>query len=148
MFFSKKVYNASKTRFEFINLTHDIKLALQESGAKKGLINILSTLGTVGITLLEDDEYIKKNLVQSVQFDPLKNLTEDEMPLPSQTEKLKRRSGAGASEGHVMASRLGTSLTIPFQDSKLLISPFSHCFAIDFDSTTGRREFVISIQGE
>ena len=138
MFFTQKAYLNAKGGPAIFNITHDVKRALADSKAKKGLVMILSTQGTAGVKLIENDPALQKEMLDEVfkQFEK------------TGAEDPKRKSLTGANCFHKMAASVGLSLTVAFDGGRLLTSAFHDIVGFDFEPKPGRREFVITILGE
>jgi len=119
------------------NLTHDVKRCIEESQISAGQLNVLSTRGTCGVILLEKDEDIQKELLAYL----------DGQFAESSQDDVGRRSHTGANCFHHRATLVGLSLTLSFEQGRLLSSPFQEVYAIDFDPKPGRREFIITAVG-
>jgi thiamine phosphate synthase YjbQ (UPF0047 family) len=116
-------------------LTQDLKRAIAESKSSQGLINVVSTQATTSLILLENDDNIKKELLEQ-----LKGLFWE---IPE--KKVVRRSASGADKYHLMAAQTGLTLTLPFAEGRLLTNPQHEVFALDFEPRAGRREFVVAV---
>ena len=119
-------------------LTHDIKRAILDSGAQSGHVNILSTQGAVGVTLMDAHKELHNNYMNSLV----------ELFAEAQESSKPKRSGAGSDRFHMMAQAVGLSLTVPFEGGRIISNPAHEIFAFDFEPKAGRREFIITIVGE
>lgn len=138
MFYLHKAYLNSRGGHAPLIITHDVKRSLADSKILNGHVGILSTLGTVAVTLIENDPLIQKALIELVQKQFEGGLE----------DKVARRSGTGALNYHLMAQKIGLNVVLPVGDGKLLSSPFHDIVALDFEPKPGRREFVITISGD
>ncbi len=116
-------------------LTHDVKKALATQTGKSGLAHIVSMGATTAVGLFENDPEVLAPLQQSIfalfqaHIKPAAN----------------RRSGLSAPAYHQMAGLMRLEVTVPFENGKLLTSPFQDVMALDFEPKPGRREFIITI---
>lgn len=138
MFFTRKAYLNARGGPAVLVLTHDVKRCLDESKARKGQINILSTQGTTSVTLMENDRELQREYLQYIQG----------QFQGASRQGLSRRSRTGANCYHHMAAMVGLSLTLAFENGRLLMSPFHEILALDFEPRAGRREFVLTLLGE
>lgn len=120
-------------------LSHDVKRAIADSKAGSGLAHVLSTQGTTGLMILENDPTLHK-----AAFDNMVRLFPDE---PAGAKPVSRRSFTGANCFHLRASAAGLSVIVPFESGRLLMSPFHEIVVFDFEPKSGRREFIISVLG-
>lgn len=138
VFFTFKAYLNGKDLAQTAVLTHDVKRALLESGAKSGHINIVSTSSSVGVSLMDSKSGASEALLRSLveQFskqDQDDEITSDDVdPLVCQG----------------LAALVGLSLTVPFEAGRMSCHPNHDIFAFDFEPKAGRREFVITIIGD
>lgn len=116
-------------------LTHDVKKALATQTGKSGLVHVVSMGATTAVGLFENDPEILGPLQQSI-FALFQSHIK---PATS------RRSGLSGPAYHLMAGFMRLAVTVPFENGKLLTSPFQDVMALDFEPKPGRREFVITI---
>lgn len=138
MFYLHRAYFNARGDHAPLIITHDVKRGLADSKISRGHVNVLSTQGTVAVTLIENDVKIQKALIELIQKQFEGGLD----------DKGARRSGTGASNFHLMAQQVGLSVVLPVSDGKLLSSPFHDIVALDFEPKPGRREFLITISGD
>lgn len=120
-----------------LNLTHDVKRCIADSKMTGGQINVISTGGSTGVVILEQDEKLCQEYLKYVEtlFDG------------SSKDGVSRRSRTGANCFHHRAAFVGLSLTVSFEQGRLLTSPFHEIYALDFEPAAGRREFVMTVVG-
>jgi thiamine phosphate synthase YjbQ (UPF0047 family) len=138
VFYTHKAYLNAKGGPATLNLTHDVKRAIVDAKVKKGLILVLSTQGTAAVKLIENDAALQKEFLDHI----LKQFETGEAGDP------KRRSHTGANCFHQMAASIGLTLSLAFDNGRLLTSAFHEIVAFDFEPKPGRREFLITILGE
>lgn len=134
----KKFYVNSKAKPETHLITVEIKRALSESQAKNGLILVLVSGGTGGVTLLENDPKIREEFLAWI----VAQAPETEGPRP------QRRSGSGRLSCHLRAALVGSSLALPVEQGCLGISPWQEVVLFDFEDREGRREFIVQVLSE
>ena len=54
----------------------------------------------------------------------------------------------GNGHSHVRASLLGPSVTVPFEDGKLLTGTWQQIVLVDFDNRPRQRQIVVQLTGE
>ena len=54
----------------------------------------------------------------------------------------------GNGHSHVRASLLGPSITVPFQDGRLLLGTWQQVVLIDFDNRPRNRDIVVQLSGD
>jgi secondary thiamine-phosphate synthase enzyme len=58
------------------------------------------------------------------------------------------RWGDDNGSSHVRAARLGPSLSVPFDDSRLLLGAWQQILLVEFDTRPRAREIVVQVLGE
>jgi secondary thiamine-phosphate synthase enzyme len=56
--------------------------------------------------------------------------------------------GDGNGHGHVRASLIGPSLTVPFQKGRLLLGTWQQIVLVDCDTRPRKRDVVVQVMGE
>ena len=135
---SRKAYLNATGEARAYLLSHDVRRVLREAKAPRGLVNILSTGATTGVSILERDEKIALKWVQHL-YAQFQGLADETVSRPSLT---------GADKYHLMAAMVGLEVTLAFEQDRLLTSLQSEIYALDFEPRPGRREFVISVLPE
>lgn len=121
----------SRQREEMTEITSEVENALRESGAKEGVCVLFTQHTTCGLTINENaDPDVKHDILLF-----LKNT------IPQFYEDF--RHFEHNSDAHLKASFFGSSLTIPFENGKLLLGRWQGIFLCEFD---GARERKISVQ--
>ncbi len=123
---------------DIIDITPQVKRVLEETKLKKGNLTIFVSGSTAGIT--------------SIEYEP--GLIKD---LPEAFEKLAPTGityhhddawGDGNGYAHVRAALLGSSFTVPFDNGNLLLGTWQQIVVIDFDNRPRRRNVVVQMIGE
>jgi secondary thiamine-phosphate synthase enzyme len=122
---------------EIVDVTARVQGVLQRHGFEEGQALVFVSGATAGLTTIE--------------YEP--GLLED---LPAAFDRIAPRGIRYAHEetwhdgnghSHVRASLLGPSLTVPFQDGRLLLGTWQQIVLIDFDNRPRRRELVVQLSG-
>lgn len=127
----KEITIKTAKRVELIEITGDVNKVLQEAGVKDGFVCIYVPHTTAGIT-------INENADPSVVMDIIDTL-----------EKIVPRSGKyrhteGNADSHVKATLVGSSVHIPFKESRMLLGTWQGIFFCEFDGPRMRR-IIVSI---
>jgi len=139
MIFLRNYYVNTTQKTDVLVVTHDVKRAVREANVPSGVVHILIPGATAGIAILEGDPKI---------YEEYKNWVEAQIPSSGGARPV-RRSGSGRNDAHIRAALVGTSLSIPLQDGKLMLGAWQEVVLFDFDdSKVGRREFTIQVMGE
>ena len=121
----------SKQREEMIDITAEVEEILRKSGAKEGILVAFSQHTTCGLT-------VNENADPDVQRDMLHCLR---TLIPQ--HGMGFRHGEENSDAHIKTTIVGTSVTIPFEDGKLLLGRWQGIYLCEFD---GARERKVAIK--
>lgn len=127
----------TKGNNDIIDITDEVTEKLVESGCKEGCINIFVSGSTGGITTVEYESGLVKDL---------KNLFDNIAPAGKDYfHNLKWHDGNGHS--HILSSLFKTSFTVPFKNGNLLLGTWQQIIFIDFDIRQRVREIIIQVIG-
>ena len=135
---TKKIRIQTKGYSDIIDITDQIEEALNHSNLKDGIVTVFIPGATAGITTIEYEDGAVTDF---------KKLWDKIIPVNSQYEH-NLRWGDGNGFSHIRASLLGPSITIPFQNSKLLRGTWQQVIVVDFDNRSRSREIIFQIMGE
>jgi len=119
----------SHQREELVEFTDDVQNNLNESGAKEGVVVLYVQHTTAGLT-------VNENADPDVPRDML-HLLRTLIP----QHGMGFHHGEENSDAHIKASLVGSSVTVPFNDGKLLLGRWQGIFLCEFDG--GRERKVI-----
>lgn len=119
----------SRQREELVEFTAQVQEKLTANGGGEGVVVLYVQHTTAGLTVNENaDPDVPRDLLHA-----LRTL------LPQ--HGMGFRHGEENSDAHIKASMVGSSVTIPFQDGKLLLGRWQGIFLCEFDG--GRERQVI-----
>lgn len=125
----------TKGNTDFINITEKVESILSKSRKKEGVVNIFTRHTTAGITIIEDEEGIKKDFkIAFEKFAPISAIYNH--------NKIQNDDNG---HSHIKSSLLGASTCIPFSDSQLILGTWQQIFLVDFDTHSRQREVVVSV---
>ncbi|HEY5885563.1 MAG TPA: secondary thiamine-phosphate synthase enzyme YjbQ [Pyrinomonadaceae bacterium] len=125
----------SHQREEMVEFTEQVQQQLKESGADEGVCFLYVQHTTAGLT-------INENADPDVPRDML-HLLRTLIP----QHGMGFRHGEENSDAHIKTSLVGSSVSVPFKDGKLLLGRWQGIFLCEFDG--GReREVVLKIISE
>ena len=126
----QKLHLSTKQSNEFVNITADVKKAVQESGVKRGLCVIHAPHTTAAITVQEGyDPDVVRDILMSL-----------ETQVPHENGY---HHAEGNSAAHIKALMTGSSQTLPIEYSTLQLGRWQAVFFCEFD---GPRERTVWIQ--
>jgi secondary thiamine-phosphate synthase enzyme len=121
----------SHQREELVEFTDQVQQKLKESGAEEGVVILYVQHTTAGLTVNENaDPDVPRDMLHA-----LRTL------IPQ--HGMDFRHGEENSDAHIKASIVGSSVTIPFKDSELMLGRWQGVFLCEFDG--GRERKVIML---
>jgi secondary thiamine-phosphate synthase enzyme len=119
---------ATSRRTEFIDITPEVKEALDQSGLREGLICVFVPHTTAGVTINEGaDPSVREDILNFLnQLIPFKG--------PYQHAE-------GNSPAHIKASLMGSSVTILVEQGRLVLGTWQAIFFCEFDGPRSRKVF-------
>ena len=120
---------SSHAREELVEFTDEVQKKLLESSATDGVCLLFVQHTTAGLTINENaDPDVPRDMLLALR----KLIPQHSMGF---------RHGEENSDAHIKTSLVGTSLTIPFQQGKLLLGRWQGIFLCEFDG--GRERQVL-----
>jgi len=134
---SEKIHLSTKGNADVIDITPKVADILSGLKIKDGIVN-LNVIGSTGA--LTTCEY-EPGLVQDISdiFDKL---------IPAGNYNHDQAWGDGNGHSHLRSSLVGPSLTLPFNDKKLILGTWQQIIFIDFDNRSRKREIFLQFVGE
>lgn len=123
---------------DLIDITSNVAGAVSDSGLSHGIVTVFVPGSTAGVTTLE---------YESGAVNDLQALVERWIP-SNAPYRHNERWGDGNGFSHVRAAMMGPSLTVPFQDSELLLGTWQQIVLADFDNGPRQRTIILQILGE
>ncbi|MCX6372607.1 MAG: secondary thiamine-phosphate synthase enzyme YjbQ [Actinobacteria bacterium] len=121
----------TRERVVFVDVTTQVAAAATESGVTDGVVVVYVPHTTAGVT-------INENADPSVRAD-MKLALERLVP-----ESLMFTHAEGNADAHVKASLMGSSVTVPLADGRLLLGIWQGVYFAEFDGPR-RRHVVVSV---
>jgi secondary thiamine-phosphate synthase enzyme len=135
---TKRIRLHTKGSCDIVDITRQVAESLSVSGLKAGTATVFIAHSTAGITITEYEPGLVKDL-------------------KALFERLAPRGGvyehdSGAREGnghaHVLASLVGPTLSVPFDEGRLLLGTWQQIVLVDFDNRPRTRQVVLQFAGE
>jgi len=135
---NKKIKLQTKGNPDLLNITAEISRILDAAKLKKGNVVVFVIGSTAAIVTFE----YEPGLIQDVQ-----ELYEKLIP-----KKIRYNHdqtwGDANGFSHLRAAIQGPSLTIPFDDGKLILGTWQQVVLAEFDNRPRERQIVVQIMGE
>ncbi|HHF42362.1 MAG TPA: YjbQ family protein [Candidatus Aminicenantes bacterium] len=123
---------------DMIDLTGLIQEKLNTLGLNEGQVTIFVPGSTGGVTTIEYEPGLIRDLAEALE----------RVAPQGQVYHHDARWGDGNGFSHVRAALIGPSLTVPFQQGRLLLGTWQQIVFIDFDNRQRRRQLVVQFIGE
>lgn len=120
------------------DLTGETARIVGESGLKNGLVTVFVPGSTAGITTIEFEPGLKRDLPEAL----------DVIAPMQKTYHHDATWHDGNGFSHVRAAFIGPSLTVPFVDGELLLGTWQQIVLIDFDNRSRQRRIAVQVIGE
>ena len=121
-----------------IDITDKVQETLSKEEYEEGQVLIAAMGSTAGITTLEYEQGL-------VNFD-VRNMLSKIAPYEAGYEH-NRTWGDDNGAAHLRSALIGTSLTVPFQQGKLILGTWQQIVFIDFDTRHRHRQIVLQCMG-
>ena len=134
---SKTLKLSTQGHADVVDITPDIAAVLADQDIKDGIVSV-SCIGSTGaVTTIE----YEPGLCQDIK-DILDQL------IPAGHYHHDQAWGDGNGHSHLRASLIGPSLTVPFNNRKMILGTWQQIVFIDLDNRPRQRQVVLQILGE
>lgn len=128
----------TKGESDIIDVTDNVGEAVKNSRLQRGIATIFVPGSTGALTTIEYEPGLLHDLPTAL-----------ERIAPRETSyEHDKRWHDGNGHSHVRASILGPSLTVPFEDGKLILGTWQQIIFIELDVRARTRDLVVQIIGE
>jgi len=138
MVVTKSIKLKTRGETDIINITGEVKTALEKSKLRNGIIAVFVSGATAALTAIEYEPGLVSDLKEAFERLAPRN--------GKYAHNVKWGDGNGFS--HIRASLLGPSFTVPFSEKKLILGTWQQIIFIDFDNRPRSRELTVQIVGE
>jgi len=124
----------TSSRTEFVDITHELQNFLSENNFKSGIMTVFTTHTTAAIT-------INENADPDVQHD-LKYKLNDMIP----KDEPAYRHLEGNSDSHMKSSLFSPSLSLIYENGKLILGIWQAVYFCEFDGPRNRKVHIKIIE--
>jgi secondary thiamine-phosphate synthase enzyme len=128
---------STKGNCDIIDITNEVQNVINENDFIEGNILIFAGGSTAGITTIEYEPGLLKDY--PTFFDKIAPVNIN--------YKHDNTWHDGNGHSHVRAALQGASLTVPFNNGRLLLGTWQQIIFIDFDNRSRRREVTVQVTG-
>ena len=138
MTFHEKFTLKTKGFCDVHDVTEKVKKIVEKSKIKNGVVVVGVTGSTAGVTTLEYEPGLKKDLKEA--FDRL---------VPQNSEYAHNAKwGDGNGFSHIRSSLLGMSVSVALVENQLQLGTWQQLVVVDFDNRDREREVVVQVLGD
>jgi secondary thiamine-phosphate synthase enzyme len=138
MIVTRKINLQTEGQCDIIDITSQVSQELAGANVSNGIVTVFVSGSTAGITTIEYEPGLVSDF---------KAMWERTIP-----QEIKynhdRAWGDGNGHSHIRASLLGASLTVPFNDKRLILGTWQQIILVDFDNRPRTRQIIVHIMGE
>ncbi len=128
----------TKGHTDIIDITPQVSQTLESSDLKNGTLTCFIGGSTAGITTIEYEGGLKRDLPE---------LWEKLVP-SNRTYHHDATWGDANGYAHLRSSLVGTSFTVPFVGGRMMLGTWQQIVLLDFDNRSRSREVIVQIMGE
>lgn len=136
--FQKAVRLRTRGHADMIDITRQVKSAVNESGIRTGVVNVAGTGSTLAITTIEYEPGALSDLRRAL----------DAIAPENDDYAHNARWGDHNGFSHLRSALLGTSRTYPVKDGDLYLGTWQQIILCDFDDRPRDREVIVTVVGE
>ncbi len=131
-------FNVSTRGFnDIIDITDDVRKEVEKSGKKEGICLVFCSGSTAGITTIEYEEGVVKDL---------KRILEKIAPMDEDYQHSRMR-GDDNGYAHVRSALMKPGMAFPVQGGKLALGTWQQIVLVDFDNRPREREIIVKMAG-
>ncbi len=120
---------------DIIDITSQIENLVEKSNVKEGICLVFCSGSTCGITTMEYEEGLKKDL---------KRILDKIAPMSDNYEHCKKWGDCNGFS-HIRSSLIKPSLMVPIESGRLTLGTWQQIVFLDFDKRPREREIVVKI---
>ena len=121
-----KLTVSTSSRMEFVDITSNIEREIKQSGISDGVCYLYNPHTTAGLTINEGaDPAVQDDIVAALR---------KIVPLDHTYKHME-----GNSPAHIMASLMGSSVTVFIENSRLVLGTWQRIFFCEFDGSRTRK---------
>ena len=136
--FTKRLSLSTGGENDIVDITGEVKGAVEESGLNDGLAVVFVRGSTAAVTTIEYEPGLAKDFPA---------ILERVAPKSMKYEHQKAWQDDNG-RSHVKASLIGPSLTVPFEDQNLTLGAWQQIVLVELDIAPRHREIVVQVLGE
>lgn len=136
--YNSKIRIATKGENDIVDITDDIQGKVSKSELKEGICNIFVAGSTGTISTIEYEPGLKYDVPRAL----------DKIAPKNQEYKHHETWHDDNGRSHVKATLMGASLTLPFQNGKIIHGTWQQIVFIELDTRSRNRDLIVQLVGE
>jgi secondary thiamine-phosphate synthase enzyme len=135
---TKTVQIKSKGENDMIDITQETAALIREGNVQNGIITVFITGSTAAVTTIEYEPGLRQDFPKMLS-----------RIAPNDTDYEHDNTWHdGNGHSHVRASLIGPSLTIPFNNHRLMLGTWQQIVFVEMDTRPRQRTIIVQIIGE
>ena len=126
----------TKNRREYLNITHDVAVALKKSGIKEGMVLVAAMHITAGVYINDAENGLIADIDEWL-----------ETLAPQERKYRHHLTGEDNGDAHLKNLLIGHEVVIPITEGRLDFGPWQQVYYAEFDGRRDKR-VIIKIMGE
>jgi secondary thiamine-phosphate synthase enzyme len=136
--YNNKIRIATKGENDIVDITDDVQEIVSKSELKEGICNIFVAGSTGTISTIEYEPGLIYDVPRAL----------DKIAPKNQEYKHHETWHDDNGRGHVKATLMGASLTLPFQNSRIIHGTWQQIVFIELDTRSRNRDLIVQLVGE
>jgi secondary thiamine-phosphate synthase enzyme len=142
--YKEKITFKSTAQVEFIDITDEVQQVVENSGIREGGVCVFLQHTTMGIIINHNESMLLQDFMRVLyHFAPIDERYSHDLFELKQTNKSDGRSNG---HSHCKAMLLGTSVSIPVESGKMMLSDIQSILAVEFDGSR-ERDAIVHVTG-
>jgi secondary thiamine-phosphate synthase enzyme len=129
----------SKGESDIVDITDRVAAAIQNGDIQNGIVTIFVSGSTASVTTIEYEPGLKKD------FPAMLDRVAPKKSIEYEHDKAWHD---GNGHSHVRASLIGPSLTVPFEDRRLMLGRWQQIVVVEMDTRPRERNIILQMMGE
>jgi secondary thiamine-phosphate synthase enzyme len=125
---------------DIVDITEEVRSALEASGLRQGTVTVLSRHTTACININEREPHLVQDMITF-----LKRLVPRDGDYLHNLEPVDGRDNAHA---HLLGLFMNSTESIPFAEGRMLLGEWQSIFLVELDGPRDNRQVFVQIQGE
>jgi secondary thiamine-phosphate synthase enzyme len=138
MSYQQQISVTTKGHGDMHDITDQVATAVNSSGVKTGIANVFNLGSTAAVGMIEFEPGLQGDMPAIL----------DKLIPPSRNYGHEQTWHDGNGHSHLQATLLGSSLTVPISDGRLVLSTWHQIFHLECDVRGRERTIVVTVIGD